>query len=316
MPWFSTEIRVRNLSEDLDIAVFECQRKEMIEEGIRIQTIPAVEKPILIAGFDGWGNALDISSSMVTYLIRKLKAECFAKINPDPFYRYDETRPVVNITNGDFKHISSPGGSFYAARTGPGEKDLVLLKAGEPNLRWYHFVSELFRLCETLNVDTIITLGSMYDQVLHTDRVVSSITSSRHLRSKLKQKNVTAVNYQGPGAIHSLIHSECLKRNFRSVSLWCHCPYYLQDITHFGILSHLGSLLSFLGKFNLDTSDLDRAWEDLNEQIQVLIESSPKVQAVINELRKEKVRGSWASVRASDKKSDNVINLKDFLEPK
>lgn len=288
----------------------------MAEEGIQIETLPALEKPVLIAGFEGWGNALDISSGMVTYLVRKLKAEFFARINPDHFYRYDEIRPVVNITDGDFTHISPPGGSFYAARTGPAENDLVLLKASEPSLKWYYFVSELFRLCETLGVGTIITLGSMYDQVLHTDRVVSSITSSPQLRSRLKQKNIATINYQGPGAIHSLIHSECLKGSFHSVSLWCHCPYYLQDITHFGILSHLGSLLSFLGEFNLDTSDLDRGWEDLNKQIQALIENNPKIQAVINELRKEKVRGSWAGLKASAKRDDKVINLKDFLEPK
>ena len=288
----------------------------MIEEGIQIESLPELEKPILVAGFEGWGNALDISSGMITYLVRKLNAKHFAKINPDPFYRYDETRPVVNITNGDFKQISGPGGSFYAARTGPTEKDIVLLKANEPNLRWFHFANELLGLCEALDVDTVITLGSMYDQVLHTDRVVSSITSGRHLRSRSEQKNVAAINYQGPGAIHSLIHSECVKRNLNSMSLWCHCPYYLQDITHFGILSHLGSLLSFLGEFNLDISDLDRAWEDLNEQIQVLIENSPKIKAIIDELRKGKVRGAWAGVKASAKTGDKIINLKDFLDPK
>jgi predicted ATP-grasp superfamily ATP-dependent carboligase len=288
----------------------------MTEEGTRIEALPKLENPLLIAGFDGWGNALEISSSMVTYLIRKLKAKPFAKINPDLFYRYDETRPIVSIKNGDLKDISEPGGSFYAARTGPMERDLVLLRAGEPSLRWSHFVNELFMLCEKLNVDTIVTLGSMYDQVLHTDRIISSIASSKHLRSRLKQKNVAPINYQGPGAIHSLIHSACLERDFHSMSLWSHCPYYLQDITHFGILSHLGSLLSFLGEFKLDTTDLEKGWEDLSQQIQVLIENSPKIQTIIDELRKEKIRGSWASVRASDKAGDKVINLKDFLEPK
>lgn len=288
----------------------------MIEEGIRIEALPELEKPFLIAGFDGWGNALEISSNMVTYLIRKLKAKPFAEINPDLFYRYDETRPVVSIVNGDLKHISEPGGSFYAVRTDPMEKDLVLLRAAEPSLRWSHFVEELFILCEKLNVDTIITLGSMYDQVLHTDRIISAVASSEYLRSKLKQKKVTTINYQGPGAIHSLIHAVCLERDFHSMSLWSHCPYYLQDITHFGILSHLGSLLSFIGGFKLDITDLEKGWADLSKQIQVLIENSPKIQTIIDELRKEKIRGSWASVRASDKTGDKVINLKDFLEPK
>ena len=86
----------------------------MIEEGIHIEALPELKQPILVAGFDGWGNALDISSSMVTYMIRKLNADRFAEINPDPFYRYDETRPMVNIEGGDLKRITAPGGAFSA----------------------------------------------------------------------------------------------------------------------------------------------------------------------------------------------------------
>jgi predicted ATP-grasp superfamily ATP-dependent carboligase len=288
----------------------------MMEQGIHIEKVPELERPILIAGFGGWGNAMDISSSMVTYLAGKLNAKCFARINPDPFYRYDETRPVVKIEGGDLKGLSTPGGSFSAARTGSGESDLVILSADEPDLRWFHFVNELFSLCEKLGVETIITLGSMYDHVLHSDRVVSAVASSADLYSKLKLKNVATISYQGPSAIHSLVHSECLKRNFHSVSLWSHCPYYIQDVTHFGILSHLGSLVSFLGEFSLDTKDLETKWEQLSERLQVLIEGNPEVQAIVHDLRKAKVRGSWESMRASVKTGDKVIDLKDFFEPR
>jgi proteasome assembly chaperone (PAC2) family protein len=287
----------------------------MTEQGIHIDTLPELEKPVLIAGFDGWGNALNISQNMVTYLVRKLKAESFAKINPDLFHRYDESRPLVNIEEGDLKSISTPGGSFYFSRTGAGERDLVFLKADEPALRWFHFVSAFLILCKKLNVDTIITLGSMYDHVLHSDRIVSGIASSEALFSKLKQKKVITINYQGPAAIHSLIHSECLKRGLHSISLWCHCPYYLQNVMHFGILSHLGTLLSFLGEFTLDVEELEKGWKDLKDQIQLLIEKSPETKTVVDELRKAKVRGSRAGMRNSATVDEKVINLKDFLEP-
>ena len=290
--------------------------KNMNEKGICIEELPELNKPILIAGFDGWGNALDVSKEMAIYLISKLKAKYFAKINPDSFFRYDEKRPVVNIENGDLKSLSPPGGSFYAAQTGSGGKDLVILKADEPNLRWFYFVNELFSLCEKLGVETIITLGSMYDNVLHTDRVISGITSNQDLFLKLKEKNVIPISYHGPSAIHSIIHSEGQRRGFQSVSLWCHCPYYLQGITHYGALSSLGALLSFLGEFELDIEDLETSWKKINRQIQELIEKNPEFQDVIDKLRKAKIKGSWASVKESVKKDEKVINLKDFLEPR
>jgi len=246
----------------------------------------------------------------------QLKAMPFATINPDYFYRYDETRPVVSIKDGALQSLSPVGGSFYAARTGPNQRDLVVLIADEPNLRWFYFVEELFSLCEKLAIDTVITLGSMYDSVLPTDRIISGIASSEDLVAKLKLKNVNAIFYEGPSAIHSVVQSEGQKRGIESISLWSHCPYYLQGATHYGLLFHLGAILAFLGDFRLELEELENSWNELNEQIQNLIESKPELRDMISKLRKAKLRGSWESMKGSIKKDEKVIDIKDFLEPK
>ena len=302
-------------NEPLDIFLIKCQIRDVSEKGINIAKLPALKTPLLIAGFDGWGNALDISNAMVSYLIRKLKTEYFAKINPDLFYRYDETRPFVNIESGVLIDVSPPGGSFYATQTGSNENDLVILKANEPNLGWFHFVDELFSLCMQLGVKTIITLGSIYDNVLHSDRIVSGIASNTNLLSKFSQKNIIPINYQGPSTIHSTIHLEGEKRGFQCIGLWCHCPYYLEGTTHFGLLSYLGSLLSYLGNFELDTEEIEKKWKELNKQIEKTIEKNPELHAMINEARKAKIRGSWASMKKSGEKDEKIIYLKDFFKP-
>ncbi|MBC8466535.1 MAG: PAC2 family protein [Deltaproteobacteria bacterium] len=288
----------------------------MKEEGIHIETLPELQKPILIVGFDGWGNALNISTGMVAYLIRKFKAGSFARLNPDLFYRYDQTRPIVNIENGRLKDLSIPGGVFYAAKPGSEGRDLLILKAEEPNLRWQYFAEEVFSLCERLGVEYVITLGSMIDNVLHSDRIVSGFGSSEALLEKLRQKNVSLISYHGPSAIHSTLHSEGKKRGFQCISLWCHCPYYLQGATHFGMMSHLGSLLSYFGEFELETEELEEKWKELEEEIHKVIETHPQVQALVKELRKAKVRGSWEKMKNSAKQNGKIINLQDFLEPK
>ena len=288
----------------------------MRHPAIHLKETPQLNKPIFIAGFSGWGNALNVSQGMVSYLIRTLNAKLFAKINPDYFYRYDEARPIVSIEDGLLKGLSTAEGSFYAAQTDSNERDLVILNANEPHLRWFQFVDELLMLCEKLGVDTVITLGSMYDNVLPSDRIVSGVASHEIVQSKLKDMNVNPIFYQGPSAIHSVIQSEGQERGFQCISLWSHCPYYLQGTTHFGILAHLGALLSNLGEFKLDMVALENSWKELNEQIQGLIESKPELRNLISKLRKAKVRGSWDSMKASIKKDDKVIDIKDFLDPK
>lgn len=287
----------------------------MSEKGILIKKLPRLKNPILVAGFDGWGNAMNLSRGMVGYLIRKLKATYFARLDPDMYYHYDENRPFVNIKDGELISLSPPGGSFYAARSETGKNDLVILRADEPNLRWLHFAKALYSLCKELDVKTVITLGSMYDNVLHTDRILSGISSSEGLNAWLKEKKIASVSYQGPSAIHSTLMFEGRKRGFENISLWCHCPYYLQGATHYGLLSYLGLMLSSLGGFELDVTELETSWVELNDQIQALIESTPELQSVIDELRKAKMRGSWERMKERTKKGDKVINLKDFLPP-
>ena len=285
----------------------------MVDEAIKIDFMPELMEPILIAGFDGWGNALDISRGMVDYMIRKLEAKLFGKLDPDLFYRFDENRPLVDIENGLLKKIIPPGGYFYVVERSFVGRDIILFKATEPNLRWFYFADTILTICQKTGVKTIVSLGSMYDNVLHTDTVISTLASSEALLlSFLEGKKVMTITYQGPGAIHSTIQSEAKNRSAECISLWCHCPYYLQGTTHFGLLSHLGSLLSSFGGFDLDTEELDKAWAELSKQIQGIIDKNPELQEMINDLRKAKIKGSWDSTKRHDK----IIHLEDFLEPK
>ena len=182
-------------------------------------------------------------------------------------------------------------------------------------MKWYQFIDEMFFLCRELGVETIITLGSMYDNVLHTDRVISGIASTQEMIAYLNENNISSISYQGPSAIHSVIQLEGPKNGFKCISLWSHCPFYLQGTTHFGILSHLGSVLATMGGFELDTTDLEDSWKRLNEQIQELIKNNAEIQNIISELRKSKVRGSAADMRGS-LRDEKVINIEDFLDPK
>lgn len=284
--------------------------------GIQIKELPLLENPLLIAGFNGWGNALNISDGMASYLIRHFKAQSFADLTPDIFYRYDEQRPRVLIEDGLLKAFTLPGGSFYSAATDKDQSDIVILNADEPNLCWSHFVDQLFSFCRKLGVSTVITLGSMYDNVLHTDRTISGIASTEAMLGQLQKLNVKAISYQGPSAIHSIIQSEGTKKGFECISLWSHCPYYLQGTTHFGILSHLGGLIAQLGNFHLDTEYLDKNWETLKGQINTLIEGNSELQTLIANLRKEKAMGSTARLNGKAAGNEKIINLQDFLDPK
>lgn len=284
----------------------------MLHEAFQLEHLPPMEDPLLIAGFEGWGNALDISRGMADYIIEKLKGRSIGTINPDLFYRFDEHRPVAEIEEGLLKNLTPPGGRLFAVDRAVSGRDLIIVKAAEPNLRWLTFAEDLFDLIQRTGVKMMISLGSMYDNVLHTDTVLSAVASNNDLLAQLKSKKVVAVNYKGPSSIHSTLLHESIKRGLPYVSIWCHCPFYLQGTTHFGLLSYLGSLLSSWGGFILDTHELDRTWKDLSKQIQGIIDKNPELQTMISDLRKSKIKGSWEDAKRGDK----IIHLEDFFKPK
>lgn len=284
----------------------------MLHEAFQLEHLPPMEDPLLIAGFEGWGNALDISRGMADYIIEKLKGRSIGIINPDLFYRFDEHRPVAEIEEGLLKNLTPPGGRLFAVDRAVSGRDLIIVKAAEPNLRWLTFAEDLFDLIQRTGVKMMISLGSMYDNVLHTDTVLSAVASNNDLLAQLKSKKVVAVNYKGPSSIHSTLLHESIKRGLPYVSIWCHCPFYLQGTTHFGLLSYLGSLLSSWGGFMLDTHELDRTWKDLSKQIQGIIDKNPELQTMISDLRKSKIKGSWEDAKRGDK----IIHLEDFFKPK
>jgi predicted ATP-grasp superfamily ATP-dependent carboligase len=156
----------------------------------------------------------------------------------------------------------------------------------------------------------------MYDNVLHTDRIVSGVASTEDVVSRLMESNINPIDYQGPSAIHTIIHSEGSKRGFECISLWSHCPYYLQGTTHFGLLSHMGGLIAELANFQIDTPDLEANWKKLKEQINRLIDGNSELQSLISSLRKEKLKGTTTSLKGPLSSDKKIINLKDFLDPK
>jgi proteasome assembly chaperone (PAC2) family protein len=221
---------------------------------------------------------------------------------------------MVQIELGKMKKFTMPDGTFYAARTAPGERDIVILEADEPNLRWNFFKEELFSLAKTLGIDTVISLGSMYDNVLHTDMIVSGILSEPEMISSFAERGINLIYYQGPSAIHGVLQAGATEHGIQGISLWCHCPYYLQETVHFGLLSHLGRLLSSIGEFTLDIEELESSWKLLLEKIESTIENKAEIKAVVQELKKAKARGVWEKKQASLKKDEKVINLKDFMD--
>jgi proteasome assembly chaperone (PAC2) family protein len=277
-----------------------------------IEHAPELSQPILILGFEGWANGGNVAVGMIDYLIQKLGATRFAEISPNNFYRFDDARPIVKVEGGQLKEVSPPEAVFYFAHEKETEVDLILFKANEPHLRWFSFVEVMLSLCKRVGVELIISLGGLQDNVVHTDAIISGFASSEELLERLKQAQIIPAEYKGPGAIHSLIFLQAKSIGIEGISLWGHCPFYLQG-THLRVLSRMATVLEGLAGVHIDTGELEKGWMQLARQIQRFIDDNPELQNVVKEIMKSKTP---SQVPVSVNKGGKVIYLDDFFKPK
>jgi proteasome assembly chaperone (PAC2) family protein len=279
-----------------------------------IEQMPETSHPVLIIGFEGWANGGNVAVGMIDYLIKKLGATRFARIDPDNFYRFDDVRPTVRVQDGLLNEVVLPETEFYAVYQKEAGIDLVLFKAHEPHCRWFSFSQAVLSLCRELGVGLIISLGGLQDSVVHTDAVISGFASSPQLLERLKENEVIPTDYEGPGAIHSLIFQHAESMGIEGISLWGHCPFYLQG-THLRLLCRMAVILADLAGFELDTSELEKGWTQLARSIQRFVDGNPELQKAIKEIMKSKTRLAGAP-RRPERTDDKVIYLDDFFKPK
>jgi proteasome assembly chaperone (PAC2) family protein len=275
---------------------------------VDLEYIPELKNALFIACFDGWGNALDISMGMASSLIKGLGATCFGRFRTDPFYLMKERRPIIEVVEGNLQKLKAPTCELYEARSKSTGRDLIILKGEEPDIQWFRFVDNVLSLCRKAGVETVVSCGGMLDNTHYADMMISVVASDGRIIKSLPVENPSLIDYAGQSSIHSTLHFAAKKRHMDCIGFYCHCPAYLQGITHFGLLAYLGGVLSKWGGFQFDTHELSTAWLKVKKQIQQAVDQNPEMKTFVNEIRKSRGKANLDPFR----KNGNVINLEDY----
>ena len=277
---------------------------------------PDLNKPCMVIGFEGWPNAGEVSSYALQHLIDNLKAKRFASVQTENFYQISSLRPMAIIKEGRLIELKSPANDFYYVKA-PLFNDLILFRGVEPHLRWDRFAHLLLDLAERFNVAQIFTIGGTYDYIPHTyPPMVSALFNHEELREKVIRVGLGLTEYSGPISIHTFILEAARKKGLKAVSLWGHVPQYLQTKNIKAVCSVLKKLMS-LTRMELDLSDLEKAGEYFDQQVNHLVEEDPKLQEVIRQL--EEVYKRSGNIPEPPKgeeglKEDKVVYIQAFLK--
>ena len=245
---------------------------------------PALERPVLIAAFRGWNDGGQGATLAAGYLARVWEAERFADIDPEGFVDFQANRPVVSLEDGITRKIEWPENAFYHARIPGTERDAVLLLGTEPSLRWKSFCKLVIDLARELDVQLVVTLGSLLADVPHTRAApVTGAASDPELVADLGLQHS---RYEGPTGIVGVLQDACRREGMPAASLWAAVPHYVSLAPSPRAARALCDRLAQLLSVPIDTAELVEAEESYAEQVTEAVSTDEETAAYVAELER------------------------------
>jgi hypothetical protein len=175
---------------------------------------------VLIAAFEGWNDAGDAASGAVEHLEREWSARTVAAIDPDDYYDFQVNRPTVSLVDGHTRRITWPTTRVSVCRLGEADRDVVLVRGLEPNMRWRGFCEELLAVAAQLEVELVVTLGALLADSPHTRPV--PVSGDGLGREAMRALGLERSRYEGPTGIVGVFPGRLhVGRAARGVLLGC-----------------------------------------------------------------------------------------------
>jgi predicted ATP-grasp superfamily ATP-dependent carboligase len=202
-----------------------------------------MDRPILLTAFRGWNDAGESATAAATFLKDAWDATVFARIDPEEFFDFQVTRPVVRLVDGVSRVIEWPACEFHHAKVAG--RDVVVFIGGEPNVRWRTFATAIVDMGRSLSCERLITLGAFLADVAHTRPV--PVVGSAATPEEARRLNLATSRYEGPTGIVGVLHDLSNRAGLPSVSFWAAVPHYVPaGVNPKAALSLVDRVASFL----------------------------------------------------------------------
>ncbi len=249
--------------------------------------VPSLRSPILVCSFRGWNDAAGSASTALAALATGFEAELIARVDPEEYFDFQETRPTITLTEGQARHIEWPQNNLISAPVPSAERDLVLLDGTEPNLRWRTFSETIATAADALGVEMVVTMGALIAEVSHTLPVpITGLASDPELVEDLELQRSS---YEGPTGIVGVLHDCCNQVGITSASLWAAVPHYVAAVPNPKAGLALLRRLEGLTGIAVEARELEEEADSYEEQIGRAVAANPEIAELVERIEAEQV---------------------------
>ncbi|GAA1973374.1 filament polymerization regulator ParJ [Nocardioides panacihumi] len=181
--------------------------------------------PVVIAAFEGWNDAADAASATVDHLMSVWSARVVVEIDPEDYYDFQVNRPYTGTDERGMRRITWPTTRIAIASPPDLDRDVILVRGLEPNMRWRQFCAEILAAIEELGGSLVVTLGALLADTPHTRPIpVSGTSTEPDIVDRLK---LEISSYEGPTGIVGVFQDACTQIDMPAVSYWAAVPHYV-----------------------------------------------------------------------------------------
>lgn len=236
--------------------------------------------PMVVIAFSGWSDAAQAASDAADHLVSLYSGDVVATVDPDDYYDFQTSRPLVSLAEDGERVISWPTTEVLLCRLPM--RDVVVIRGPEPNFRWPSFAAALSAIVAVVDPELVIVLGALLSENPHSRPVPVSLSSSDvTLRERFGAERST---YEGPTGMQGVMAQACHLAGIPTVSVWAACPHYVASPPNpkatLALLSHLEDLLGG----PIDLADLAARAEMWERSVDDLAADDPDVAEYIANL--------------------------------
>lgn len=239
--------------------------------------------PVMVAAFGGWNDAASAASNAIVFLGERFGARRIAAIDPEEFYDFQSTRPLVDLTAGDGSStLMWPEVELLTARPPDSRHDLLLVAGAEPSMRWRAFSRLLLDTAAELGVRRVVTLGSLLADVVHSHPV--RLTGMATDPALIEGMDFRSPSYAGPTGIIGVLHHLAGEAGLESISMWAPVSHYAAGLTNAKGSLALVRALERVTDLSVDASRLEEAASAFEGQVARAVEAEPRLRQLVEQL--------------------------------
>jgi proteasome assembly chaperone (PAC2) family protein len=253
-----------------------------MNELFRLREQPAARELYLLAGWQQWADAGNISSGLPEYVIEKTGARRIGELNVGRCYLFQVPgthhflRPEIKLVDGHRESLARHTNDIYYTEIG--DKGLVIFAGDEPHMDVDYYAEAFMAVVKKLGVRRVVALGGVYAPMPYDKvREVHCIYSFANMREELDAYAMQYSDYEGGVTISSYLADRAEFEGIEFVGMYGFVPAYdlsqlsqkLEGIrieSDYRAWYEIMRRLNYMFGFWIDLAELENKGDQLTEE--------------------------------------------------